>query len=131
MAITIDGTNGIGNATWTTGTRPSSPTQGLLGYNTTILGLEVYSGGQWIPINSSFLITYLIVGGGGGGSGGATSYAIGGGGGGGGVLSGTFTASASTTYTFTIGAAGAAGAANVSGAGGVGGSSTAWWRWCI
>ena len=84
MTAVIDGTNGITLPSWTTSTRPSSPTQGQMGYNTTILGIEVYSGGQWVPLNSSYLISYLIVGGGGGGSGGATSYALGGGGGGGG-----------------------------------------------
>jgi len=47
-------------------------------------------------------ITYLVVGGGGGG-GGPTSNAAGGGGGAGGLATGTFTASAGTYYSCTIG----------------------------
>jgi hypothetical protein len=36
MPVSISGTNGITNATWTTATRPSAPSTGQQGYNTTI-----------------------------------------------------------------------------------------------
>jgi hypothetical protein len=48
MPVSISGTNGINNATWTTATRPSSPTTGQMGYNTTIGAMEFYNGSAWV-----------------------------------------------------------------------------------
>jgi len=47
MSIILDGSNGITQASWTTATRPSSPTAGQLGYNTTYGGMEIYNGSVW------------------------------------------------------------------------------------
>lgn len=51
MAVIIDGTTGITYPTWTTAGRPSSPTLGQAGYNTTIPQLEVYNGTTWANIS--------------------------------------------------------------------------------
>lgn len=48
MSLVFSGTNGITNATWTTGTRPSAPTAGQQGYNTTIVAMEFYNGSAWV-----------------------------------------------------------------------------------
>jgi hypothetical protein len=34
-------------ASWTTATRPASPIQGQVGFNTTLGYLEVYNGSSW------------------------------------------------------------------------------------
>lgn len=46
-SIVLNGTTGIANATWTTGTRPASPVAGQSGYNTTIGAMETYTGSTW------------------------------------------------------------------------------------
>ena len=48
MPIRLDGTNGITNATWTTSTRPSAPSQGQQGYNSTLGAMEFYNGSAWV-----------------------------------------------------------------------------------
>ena len=48
MAVTLDGTTGIGNATWTTAGRPAAPVAGQQGFNTTTTRWEAYSGTQWV-----------------------------------------------------------------------------------
>lgn len=45
MAITLDGTNGITNSSWTTATRPASPSAGQMGFNTTTGSSTTYCGG--------------------------------------------------------------------------------------
>ena len=47
MPITLNGTTGEIPATWTTATRPASPTAGQIGYNTTTGALDVYNGSAW------------------------------------------------------------------------------------
>jgi hypothetical protein len=47
MPITLNGTTGEIPATWTTATRPASPTAGQIGYNTTTAALDVYNGTAW------------------------------------------------------------------------------------
>jgi hypothetical protein len=42
MPITINGSDGITNASWTTGTRPSNPVAGQMGFNTETKTLEFY-----------------------------------------------------------------------------------------
>ena len=53
MPVNISGTNGITNATWTTGTRPSAPSTGQQGYNTTTGVMEVYNGTAWQSITTT------------------------------------------------------------------------------
>ena len=50
MAITLDGTNGITNSSWTTSTRPLSPNDGQMGYNTDTDSVEVYNGTEWVSV---------------------------------------------------------------------------------
>lgn len=75
------------------------------------------------PAGVTSILVELVGGGGGGGSsvGGASTYASGGGGGGGGYAR-LWVASASSTYTYTVGSGGTAGTAG--GAGGSGGTTT-------
>ena len=46
-SITLNGTTGIVNASWTTATRPASPVAGQTGYNTDIGANETYTGSTW------------------------------------------------------------------------------------
>jgi len=48
MPITLNGTTGEVPASWTTATRPASPTAGQTGYNTTTLQMETYNGSAWV-----------------------------------------------------------------------------------
>jgi len=47
MALILDGTNGITYPSWTTATRPATPSTGETGFNSTINCLETYSNGAW------------------------------------------------------------------------------------
>jgi hypothetical protein len=47
MAITLNGTTGEVFPTWTTATRPASPSTSQTGYNTSIGSLETYNGTSW------------------------------------------------------------------------------------
>mgnify|MGYP003338124165 FL=1 len=53
MAMTLDGTNGVFLPTWTTATRPASPSNGEIGYNSTTGALDQYVGGTWASIPTS------------------------------------------------------------------------------
>lgn len=48
MAQIISGTDGTVFPSWTTGTRPASPTAGQTGYNSTTKLLETYNGTSWV-----------------------------------------------------------------------------------
>lgn len=105
--------------TWTTATRPSNPTAGQMGYNTTTGLPEWYDSAtsDWVKFSGTpaypYTVEYLVVAGGGGGS-------IGGGGGGGGYRSSVsgessgrgasaesvLTVGSGISYTVTVGAAG-------------------------
>lgn len=50
MAMTLDGTNGVFLPTWTTATRPASPSNGEIGYNSTTGALDQYVNGAWASI---------------------------------------------------------------------------------
>ena len=52
MPVTINGSDGITNASWTTGTRPSNPVAGQMGFNTETNALEFYNPilDEWRPI---------------------------------------------------------------------------------
>ena len=50
MAININGGKGITNASWTTSTRPLSPNDGQMGYNTDTNSVEVYNGTEWVAV---------------------------------------------------------------------------------
>ena len=47
------GSTGITAPSFTTGTRPSSPIEGQIIYNTTNQLLEVYANGLWRPVNNN------------------------------------------------------------------------------
>ena len=49
----LDGTNGAFLPTWTTATRPGTPSNGEIGYNSTTGLLDQYVGGAWASIASS------------------------------------------------------------------------------
>lgn len=52
-------TKPIGLPTWTNGTRPGSPSNGMLGYNSSTPGVEAYYSGQFNPLGSVPLTNYL------------------------------------------------------------------------
>jgi hypothetical protein len=108
MPVTLDGTKGITNATWTTAGRPSAPSTGQQGWNTTLGVTETYNGTLWVPVGNQSIIyiaSYLIVAGGAGG-----------------YINAIIT-SLSSTYSYAIGAGGNGGNAGTGGgAGGAGGS---------
>ena len=53
MSFIIDGTNGGTFPSWTTATRPASPTTGQTGYNSTTGQLEVYGSLGWVNAGTS------------------------------------------------------------------------------
>lgn len=53
MTAIVDGTNGVTLPVWTTATRPSSPSQGQIGYNSTLNSIESYSGLIWSSSSNS------------------------------------------------------------------------------
>lgn len=114
--LEIQAVNGMKLPSWTTATRPSSPAQGYVGFNTTTNEPEWYDSdnGQWFSFRTDptqYSSDYLIVAGGGGGGGALR----GGGGGAGGMLTGTTTLIRGTTYNITVGSGGASGAYSTSG----------------
>ena len=123
------GGNGLIPAIWTSTTRPSSPTSGQQGYNSTILSMEYWDGIAWIPFYNSptYSATYLIAAGAGGGGASFSSGGDGGGGGAGGYLTGTTNLSQATVYSFVVGSGGAGGVYNgsVGQSGAAGNNSTA------
>jgi hypothetical protein len=50
-ASTLDSTNGLQFATWTTATRPASPVNGQVGYNSTTGALDQYVNGAWQSVS--------------------------------------------------------------------------------
>lgn len=50
MSAIINGTDGITFPTWTTGTRPASPTTGQVGFNTSTGFMEIYNGSAWTSV---------------------------------------------------------------------------------
>lgn len=86
----------------TTAQRPSSPTNGMIRYNTTTTKVEAYQNGGWVNYALSYDIEYLIVAGGGGGS-----TTAGGGGGGGGFVSASFSVNSAASYSAVVGSGGA------------------------
>jgi len=64
MPIILDGTNGAFLPTWTTGTRPASPANGEIGYNSTTAQLDQYVGGAWssVPTGSAAAATPTVLG---------------------------------------------------------------------
>ena len=93
----------------TTAQRPASPVNGMIRFNTTIGGLEVFNAQQWILHTPIFNIDYLVIAGGGGGSGGPG----GSGGGAGGMLvvsNSSIMGSIGSVYSILIGSGGSGGA---------------------
>jgi len=97
----------------TSAQRPSSPTQGMMRYNTQLGEYEVYTSSTWRSIdNSAYVkaIEYTVIAGGGGGGGGEWHNSGGGGGGAGagGMIVGSQTVPREvTSWSVTIGAGGA------------------------
>ena len=94
-------TAGTGGNTYTTST-------GLFS-GTSVVHVFTATGISYFTATSSATVAYLAVGGGGGGGAGRSNClnSRGGAGGAGGFITGTFTASAGTTYTVTVGSGGA------------------------
>ena len=57
MSLIIDGVNGVTFPSWTTATRPVSPSVGLLGYNTTTGLFDQYTVSGWNSISTSSSLT--------------------------------------------------------------------------
>ena len=61
--IVLDGTKGETFPTWTTATRPTSPSTSQTGYNTDLGTLEFYNGSSWIQPGSvakSFAVNSVL-----------------------------------------------------------------------
>lgn len=101
----------------TTGQRPTNVALGMQRWNSDLGVVEVWNGSVWLPITGATQGVYLIVAGGGGG--GTQVFSSGGGGGAGGLLTGSFFANVSTSYSIVVGSGGAVGVngANSSGFG--------------
>jgi hypothetical protein len=113
--ITMSGTGAVKVPSGTTAQRPSSPTAGMVRYNTTLGEYESYVVNDWKILTTrdfTYSIDYLVVAGGGGGGACKNSNGSAGGGGAGGLLESSVTVSAGVTYTITVGSGGAGGAAS-------------------
>ncbi len=56
MPLTLDGSAGVTQPTWTTATRPSNPSAGQMGFNSTLNLIEVYNGTRWVAVGDRALI---------------------------------------------------------------------------
>ena len=104
-ALDVYGSSGTGAENLPSGTtaqRPSSPVAGATRFNTSLSQTEYYNGSNWIGVQSSYSVSYLVAAGGGGGG-----FGNAGGGGAGGVVSGSASLTAGTAYNITVGAGGA------------------------
>jgi hypothetical protein len=99
----------------TTGQRPGTPVLGMQRWNSDRGVVEVWNGSVWLPITGATQGVYLIVAGGGGG--GQSIFASAGGGGAGGLLTGTFFANVSTSYSIVVGSGGSAGVSGTNSSG--------------
>jgi hypothetical protein len=91
--------------------RPVTPTEGLVRYNSELDLYEGYINGAWyrfvVALQGNYTIDYLLVAGGGGAADIVGTAGSGqGGGGAGGLVTNSFTASPTSTYTIVIGAGG-------------------------
>jgi hypothetical protein len=91
----------------TTGQRPATAVLGMQRWNSDRGVVEVWNGSVWLAITGATQGVYLIVAG--GGAGGTYSFSSAGGGGAGGLLTGTFFANVSTSYSIVVGSGGTAG----------------------
>ncbi len=101
--VTLNGTGALSLPVGSTADRPTSPSNGMIRYNTTLGKIEAYVV-SWCNVLIEYNIEYILVAGGGG-----AGFDVGGGGGGGGVLLGNTTVFPQSTYTFTIGSGGGSG----------------------
>ena len=53
MTTTVDGSNGVTFASWTTAGRPTSPATGMTGFNTTLGIMETYTGNAWATVGAA------------------------------------------------------------------------------
>ncbi|NBP03220.1 MAG: hypothetical protein EBU90_24605 [Proteobacteria bacterium] len=58
MPLELSGDRGVTYPTWTTAARPSSPTLGQVGLNTTIGTLEMYNGSTWVVVGAQTAKTF-------------------------------------------------------------------------
>ena len=120
--ITMSGTGAVKVPLGTTAQRPSSPTAGMVRYNTTLGEYESYVVNDWKILSSrdfTYSIDYLAVAGGGGGGSCSSANGSAGGGGAGGLLESSVTVTAGAVYTITVGSGGAGGSSAQRGANGV------------
>lgn len=99
----------------TTGQRPTNVALGMQRWNSDLGVVEVWNGSVWLPITGATQGVYLVVGGGGGG--GTSVFASAGGGGAGGILTGSFYANVSTSYSIVVGSGGSAGVSGTNSSG--------------
>jgi len=99
----------------TTGQRPGTLVLGMQRWNSDRGVVEVWNGSVWLPITGATQGVYLIVAGGGGG--GSSVFASAGGGGAGGLLTGTFFANVSTSYSIVVGSGGGVGVSGTNSSG--------------
>lgn len=60
MTMIIDGTNGGFFPSWTTATRPASPANGQMGYNTTTGLFDAYNGSAWVSLTTTTTAPYNL-----------------------------------------------------------------------
>jgi hypothetical protein len=99
----------------TTGQRPANVALGMQRWNSDLGVVEVWNGSVWLPITGATQGVYLIVAGGGGG--GTSVFASGAGGGAGGLLTGSFFANVSTSYSIVVGSGGGVGVSGTNSSG--------------
>jgi hypothetical protein len=99
----------------TTGQRPGTAVLGMQRWNSDRGVVEVWNGSVWLAITGATQGVYLIVAGGGGG--GTSVFASAGGGGAGGLLTGTFFANVSTSYSIVVGSGGGVGVSGTNSSG--------------
>ena len=50
MALTLDAETGVVVPSWTTENRPAAPTEGTMGYNTTLNQIEIWNSTSWTKV---------------------------------------------------------------------------------
>lgn len=100
--VTLNGTGALSLPVGSTADRPTSPSNGMIRYNTTLGKIEAYVG-SWSNVSILYQAEMLLVGGGGGGG-----WDVGGGGGAGGlVYLPSIDLVPGVSYTVTVGSGGA------------------------
>ncbi len=61
MTAIVGGSSGITFPTWTTSTRPSSPTTGTMGWNTDLNSMENYTGSAWSSVGGGGAVANGVI----------------------------------------------------------------------